>query len=187
TLFRSACAAGGVEFVELPIAYDGIAVVVNPKATWIDHITVDELETLWAPEAQGTITRWSQVRPGWPDREIHLFGAGVDSGTFDYFTEAIVGTAQSSRGDFTSSEDDNVLVEGLANDELALAFIPFAYYEGNAELLKLIPVDDGVAGNGDGPIAPGPESIRTGTYQPLARPVFIYVSTAAAERPEVQA
>ena len=121
-----ACAAGGVEFVELPIAYDGIAVVVNPKATWIDHITVDELRTLWAPEAQNTITRWSQVRPGWPDREIHLFGAGVDSGTFDYFTEAIVGTAQSSRGDFTSSEDDNVLVEGLANDELALAFIPFA-------------------------------------------------------------
>jgi phosphate transport system substrate-binding protein len=182
-----ACAKNGVEFIELPIAYDGIAIVVNPKATWINDITVPELKKLWAPEAQGTVTRWSQVREGYPDREIHLFGAGVDSGTFDYFTEAIAGKAKASRGDFTSSEDDNVLVQGLANDELALAFIPFAYYEENQASLKLIPVDDGVADNGAGPIAPGPESIRTGTYQPLARPVFIYVSTTAAARPEVQA
>ncbi len=182
-----ACARTGVEFIELPIAYDGIAIVVNPKATWIDHITVDELKTLWAPEAQETVTRWSHVRDGWPDREIHLFGAGVDSGTFDYFTEAIVGQARASRGDFTSSEDDNVLVQGLANDELALAFIPFAYYEENQNLLKLVPVDDGVADNGAGPIAPNPETIRVGTYQPLARPVFVYVSKAAAGRPDVQA
>lgn len=182
-----ACAASGVGFVELPIAYDGIAIVVNPKANWINDITVAELKTLWAPEAQGTVTRWSQVRAGWPDREIHLFGAGVDSGTFDYFTEAVTGKTKASRGDFTSSEDDNVLVQGLSSDELGLAFLPFAYYEENQASLKLIPVDDGAADNGAGPIAPGPESIRTGTYQPLARPVFIYVSTAAARRPEVQA
>jgi phosphate transport system substrate-binding protein len=182
-----ACAASGIGFIELPIAYDGIAIVVNPKASWIDHITVAELQKLWAPEAQGKVTRWSHVREGWPDREIHLFGAGVDSGTFDYFTEAVTGKVKASRGDFTSSEDDNVLVQGLASDELGLAFLPFAYYEENQASLKLISVDDGVADNGEGPVAPGPESIRTGTYQPLARPVFIYVSTAAAERPEVQA
>lgn len=181
-----ACKAAGVDFLELPIAYDGIAIVVNPKAEWIDHITVAELRTLWQPEAQDRVTRWRQVRDGWPDREIHLFGAGVDSGTYDYFTEAIVGKAAASRGDFTSSEDDNVLVQGLANDELALAFIPFAYYVENAERLKLVPVDDEKAENGAGPILPSLESIRTGTYQPLARPVFIYVSTTALARPEVQ-
>ncbi len=183
----AACAAAGVEFVELPIAYDGIAIVANPKASWIDHITVAELKTIWAPEAQGTVTRWSHVRPGWPDREIHLFGAGVDSGTYDYFTEAIVGTARASRGDFTSSEDDNVLVQGLSSDELALGFIPFAYYEGNSRLLKLVAVDDEKADNVDGPLLPDPETIRLGTYQPLARPVFIYVSTTAAARPELEA
>ncbi len=126
------------------------------------------------------------MRKGWPDREIHLFGAGVDSGTYDYFTEAINGKAKASRGDFTSSEDDNVLVQGISNDELALGFVPFAYYEGNTDKLKLVPVDDGKADNGDGPILPSPETIRTGTYQPLSRPVFIYVSRKAAERPEVQ-
>ena len=119
-------------------------------------------------------------------REIHLFGAGVDSGTFDYFTEAITGKAKASRGDFTSSEDDNVLVQGVSSDELALGFIPFAYYEENVDKLKLVPVDDGKADNGAGAIVPGPETIRTGTYQPLSRPVFIYVSRKAAERPEVQ-
>jgi phosphate transport system substrate-binding protein len=183
----AACRAAGVEFFELPVAYDGIAIVVHPAASWIDHITVAELETLWATDAQGRVTRWSQVRPGWPDREIHLFGAGVDSGTYDYFTEAITGKAKASRGDFTSSEDDNVLVQGISSDELALGFIPFAYYEGNHQRLKLVPVDDGQAANGDGPLAPSPQTIRDGTYQPLARPVFIYVSARAAERPEVRA
>ncbi|MCC7034154.1 MAG: PstS family phosphate ABC transporter substrate-binding protein [Acidobacteria bacterium] len=181
-----ACGKTGVEYVELPVAYDGIAIVVNPKASWIDDITVAELKALWAPEAQGTVTRWSQLRAGWPDREIHLFGAGVDSGTYDYFTEAITGKAKASRGDFTSSEDDNVLVQGVSSDELALGFLPFAYYEANQEKLKLIPVDDGDADNGAGPLLPSAESIRTGTYQPLSRPVFIYVSTKAAGRPEVQ-
>jgi phosphate transport system substrate-binding protein len=181
-----ACAAAGVEYIELPVAYDGIAIVANPRAAWISDITAAELRTLWAPEAQGKVTRWNQVRASWPDREIHLFGAGVDSGTFDYFTEAITGKTKASRGDFTSSEDDNVLVQGVSSDALALGFIPFAYYEENVDKLKLIPVDDGKADNGTGPVAPGPDSIRTGTYQPLSRPVFIYVSKNAAERPEVQ-
>ena len=181
-----ACKKTGVEYIELPIAYDGIAITVNPKATWADKITVAELKTIWAPDAQGKVTKWNQVRPGWPDREIHLFGAGVDSGTFDYFTEAINGKAKASRGDFTSSEDDNVLVQGISNDELALGFLPFAYYEENTSRLKLVPVDDDKAENGAGPIAPSPETIKTGTYQPLSRPVFIYVSKKAADRPEVQ-
>jgi phosphate transport system substrate-binding protein len=182
----AACQKSGVEYIELPIAYDGIAIAVNPKATWADKITTAEMKTLWAPDAQGKVTKWSQVRKGWPDREIHLFGAGVDSGTYDYFTEAINGKAKASRGDFTSSEDDNVLVQGISNDELALGFVPYAYYEGNHDKLKLVPVDDGKAENGEGAITATPETIRTGTYQPLSRPVFIYVSKKAAERPEVQ-
>ena len=152
-----------MEYVELPIAYDGIAIAVNPKANWADKITTAELKTLWAPDAQGKVTKWSQVRKGWPDREIHLFGAGVDSGTYDYFTEAINGKAKASRGDFTSSEDDNVLVQGIANDELALGFIPFAYFEGNHDKLKLVPVDDGKADNARANLAePGHD--WTGTY-----------------------
>ena len=176
-----ACKKAGIEYIELPIAYDGLAVVVNPKNTWTSAITVAELKKMWAPEAQGKITKWSQVRPGWPDREIHLFGAGVDSGTYDYFTEVINGKAKASRGDFTSSEDDNVLVQGIASDELALGFIPFAYFEGNHDKLKLVAVDDGK----DGGILPNPETIEKGTYKPLSRPVFIYLSKKASQRREV--
>ena len=182
----AACAKSGIAYIELPVAYDGIAITVNPKAAWADKITVAELKTLFEPAAQGQIKKWNQVRATWPDREIHLFGAGVDSGTYDYFTEAINGKAKASRGDFTSSEDDNVLVQGISNDELALGFLPFAYYEENTSRLKLVPVDDDKAENGAGPIAPSPETIKTGTYQPLSRPVFIYVSKKAADRPEVQ-
>jgi phosphate transport system substrate-binding protein len=181
----AACGQAGVAFIELPVAYDGLAVVVSPKATWIDHITTAELKTIWAPEAQDKIKRWSQVRAGWPDRELHLFGAGVDSGTYDYFTQAIVGKEGASRGDFTSSEDDNVLVQGIASDELALGFMPYAYYAENKAALKLVGVDDGKADNGAGPIQPSVDSVKGGTYQPLSRPVFIYVSTKALERPEV--
>jgi phosphate transport system substrate-binding protein len=182
----AACEQAGIQYIELPVAYDGIAIAVNPKNTWAASITAAELKTLWAPEAQGTVKTWNQVRKGWPTREVHLFGAGVDSGTYDYFTEAINGKAKASRGDFTSSEDDNVLVQGISNDELALGFLPFAYFEENAARLKLVPVDDGKSDNGDGAIAPSPETIRTGTYQPLSRPVFVYVSAKAAARPEVQ-
>ena len=182
-----ACAKNGVAFIELPIAYDGIAIVVNPKNTWVDHITPAELKALWGPEAQGKVTRWSQVRKGWPDREVHLFGAGVDSGTFDYFTEAIMGKAKASRGDFTSSEDDNVLVQGVGSDESALGYFGYTYFEENKDKLKLVPVDDGKDDNGKGPILPSPETVRNGPYQPLSRPLFIYVSHKTLERPEVQA
>ena len=181
----AACAKAGVAFVELPVAYDGLAVVTNPKATWIEHLTVAELKTIWAPEAQGKVMRWSQVRAGWPDRELHLFGAGVDSGTYDYFTQAVNGKEGASRGDFTSSEDDNVLVQGIANDELAIGFMPYAYYIENQAALKLVGVDDGKADNGAGPILPSIETVKVGTYQPLSRPVFIYVSTTALARPAV--
>ena len=178
-----ACKAGGVAYQEIRVAFDGIAVVVNPAASWITDITVQELRRLWAPDAQGKVTRWSHVRPSWPEREIHLYGAGVDSGTYDYFTEVITGKEGASRGDFTASEDDNVLVQGVAGDPLGLGFLPFAYYNENRERLKLVPVDNG---KGGGPVAPSFETIRTGTYSPLSRPLFIYVSEESRARPEVQ-
>jgi len=181
-----ACRKASVEYIELPVAYDGLAIVVNPKNTWASSITVDELKRLWSPEAQGKITRWNQVRSSWPDREIRLFGAGVDSGTYDYFTEATVGKEGASRGDFTSSEDDNVLVQGIANDELALGFLPLAYVEQNKAKLRIVPVDDAKADNGSGPIVPSEQTVRDGTYQPLSRPLFIYVARTSAERPEIQ-
>ena len=182
----AACQMAGVEYIELPVAYDGLAIVVNTKNTWASNITVAELKTLWGPDAQNKVTRWNQVRSSWPDREIRLFGAGVDSGTYDYFTEAINGKAKSSRGDFTSSEDDNVIVQGVSSDELALGFLPLAYVQANQERIKLVPVDDGKADNGAGAITPASQTVRDGTYQPLSRPLFIYVSRKAADRPEVQ-
>ena len=181
-----ACSKSGIAYSEVPIAYDGLVVVVHPSNTWVDHLTVDELRKIWAPESQGKITRWSQVRAGWPDRELHLFGAGVDSGTYDYFTEAINGKEGASRGDFTSSEDDNVLVQGVSTDELALGFFGIAYHEQNSSKVKAVPVDDGKADNGAGPITPSVETVKNGTYQPLSRPLFIYISHRSAERPEVQ-
>jgi phosphate transport system substrate-binding protein len=141
---------------------------------------------LWAPDAQGKVTRWNQVRPSWPNQEIHLYGAGVDSGTFDYFTEVINGKAKVSRGDYTSSEDDNVLVQGVAGDQNALGYMGLAYYEENKDKLKLVPVDDENPANGEGPILPSSETVRNGTYRPLSRPIFIYVNASAISRPEVQ-
>jgi len=180
------CRTAKVEFIELPVAYDGLVVVVNPKNTWVDHLTTDELKRLWAPDAQGKVTRWSQIRTGWPDREVHLFGPGVDSGTYDYFTEAVVGKEGASRGDYTSSEDDNVLVQGISGDELALGFFGIAYYENNQGRLKAVPIDDGRDDNGKGPITASAESVKDATYQPLSRPLFLYVSAQAAKRPEVR-
>ncbi|HVV85248.1 MAG TPA: PstS family phosphate ABC transporter substrate-binding protein [Kofleriaceae bacterium] len=180
------CERHGVRWLELPVAYDGIAVVVNRKDTWVDHLTVDELRRIWQPEAQGTITRWSQVRDGFPDRPLRLFGAGVDSGTYDYFTAAVVGKEHSSRGDYTQSEDDNTLVTGVAADEDALGFFGLAYFVENQDKLKLVPIDDGRDDDGTGPIAPSAASVTDGSYQPLARPIFIYASVAALERPEVE-
>jgi phosphate transport system substrate-binding protein len=181
-----ACAKGGVTYIELPVAYDGLAVIVHPKNTWAQSMTVAELKKVWEPAAEGKIMRWSQVRAGWPDRELHLFGPGVDSGTFDYFTEAINGKEKASRGDYTSSEDDNVLVQGIAGDEGALGYFGLAYYEENKGRLKLVPIDDGKDDNGKGPITPSVETVKNGTYRPLSRPLFIYVSQKALSRPEVK-
>ncbi|MBZ0270484.1 PstS family phosphate ABC transporter substrate-binding protein [bacterium] len=183
-----ACAAKGVEYVELPVAYDGLAVVVHPENDWIASMTVADLKKIWEPEAQGKIMKWSDVRKEWPNEELHLFGAGVDSGTYDYFTEAIVGKEHASRGDFTASEDDNVLVQGVSTDKFALGFFGFAYYAENAAKLKLVPIDDGNPENGNEPVAPSMETVGNGTYQPLSRPIFIYASKEAANtRPEVDA
>jgi phosphate transport system substrate-binding protein len=182
-----ACKAKGIETIELPVAYDGLAVVVNPQNTWASSLTVAELKKLWEPEAQGKITKWSQLRKGFPDKEIHLFGPGVDSGTYDYFTKAVVGEEHKSRGDFTSSEDDNVLVQGVSRDANALGFFGLAYFEENKEALKLVPVDDENDANGKGPIVPSAQTVRDSSYQPLSRPIFVYVSKAAAGRPEVAA
>ncbi len=180
-----ACGAAGVSYIEIPVAYDGLTVVVHPKNTWATSMTVAELKRLWAPEAQGKVMRWNQIRSSWPDKEVHLFGAGSDSGTFDYFTEVINGKARSSRGDYTSSEDDNILVQGVSSDEFALGYMGLAYYEQNKTKIKAVAVDDENPANGAGPITPAFESVRTGTYRPLSRPLFIYVTTAALERPEV--
>jgi phosphate transport system substrate-binding protein len=179
------CAQNGIEYVELPVAYDGLAIVVHPDNTWVESITVAELKRIWEPAAQGRITRWSQVRRGWPNEELHLFGAGVDSGTYDYFTEAVVGEEHASRGDYTSSEDDNVIVQGVATDRLALGFFGYAYYAENRDRLKLVPVDDEKPDNGAGPIAPSLETVGNNTYQPLSRPIFIYIAARSLDRPEV--
>ncbi len=181
------CKKNNIEYIELPVAYDGIAIVVNAKNAFAQQITVAELKALWRPEAQSKILKWSQVRTGWPDSEIHLLGPGVDSGTYDYFTKAIVGQEHSSRGDYTSSTDPNVLVQGISRDPLALGFFGLAYYEANKSALKLLPVDDGKPGNGPGPIAPSQKTVGDGTYQPLSRPIFIYVSNSATQRPDVRA
>ncbi|MDZ4846458.1 MAG: PstS family phosphate ABC transporter substrate-binding protein [Chitinophagales bacterium] len=175
------CKANNVTFLELSVAYDGLAVVVNPQNDWTTSITVAELKKIWEPEAQGVIKKWNQIRPEWPDAEIHLFGPGVASGTFDYFTEAIVGESGKSRGDFTASEDDNVLVQGIEGDKYGLGFFGVAYFEENKDKLKLVGVD-----NGSGAILPTLETVRNGTYKPLARPLFIYVNGASEARPEVK-
>jgi phosphate transport system substrate-binding protein len=180
------CGAKKIEYIELPVAYDGLAVMVNPKNNWVDSMTVKELKMIWEPAAQGKILKWNQVRPSWPDRPIRLYGPGTDSGTFDYFTEAINGKEKASRSDFTASEDDNILVQGIASDLGALGYFGVAYYENNKDKLKLVAVDDEKDGNGKGPQRPTYENVVKGTYQPLARPIFIYVNAKAAERPEVQ-
>jgi phosphate transport system substrate-binding protein len=177
----AACKGTGVEYIELPVAFDALTVIVNPKNNWSPSMTVAELKKIWEPAAQGKITNWNQVRSSWPNAPLKLFGAGADSGTFDYFTEAITGKAKSSRGDFTASEDDNVLVQGVANDVNALGFFGFAYYAENTKRLKAVAVDDG-----KGPVAPSEKTVLDGSYQPLSRPIYIYVSKKALAKPEVR-
>ena len=176
-------AENGVEYIELPICFDALTIVVHPDNDWVDSITVSDLKEIWEPAAQDVITRWNQIRPEWPDAEIALFGAGSDSGTFDYFTEAVVGKAKASRGDYTISEDDNVLVQGIAGNRLALGYLPYAYYAPNADKIKALAVD-GERG-GVGPVLPSLENVLAGRYNPLSRPLFIYVSKKSAERPAV--
>ncbi len=176
-----ACRAGGIQYYELPVAFDALTVAVSPQATWIDSVTVAELKQMWEPSAQGRVTKWKQIRSAWPDQPLKLFGAGSDSGTFDYFTEAVVGKAKASRGDYTASEDDNTLVQGIANDKHALGYIPYAYFEPNKKRLKAISVD-----GGHGPVLPSRETVENGNYQPLSRPMFIYVNTKSAAKPEVK-
>ncbi len=176
------CAGAGIEYVEFEVAFDGLSVVVNPAIDFVDCLTVEELSTIWAPAAQNTVTNWNQVRDGFPDHPLTLYGPGTDSGTFDYFTAEIVGEEGASRGDYTASEDDNTLVQGVAGDENALGYFGFAYYEQNQDQLKVLGVD-----SGSGCVAPGRDTILHGSYAPLSRPLFVYVTTEALARPEVTA
>jgi phosphate transport system substrate-binding protein len=178
-----ACKEAGIQYIELPVAYDALTVVVNPQNDWLTSITVDELKSMWAPEAQGVVMKWNQVNPAWPNASLKLFGPGADSGTFDYFTEAVVGKSKSSRGDFTASEDDNVLVQGVARDKNALGYFGYAYYAENSKKLKAVPI---VEKAGKPAVAPSFDSVKNGTYQPLSRPIFIYVNAKSMERPEVR-
>jgi phosphate transport system substrate-binding protein len=177
-----ACKAAGIKYIELPVAYDALTVAVNPKATWVDQITVAELKKMWEPAAQGSVTKWSQVNSKWPNQPLKLFGPGSDSGTFDYFTEAVNGKAKSSRGDFTASEDDNVLVQGVSQDVNALAYFGYAYYSANAGKMKALKVVNS-AGQ---PVGPSEAAVLDGTYNPMSRPLFIYVNADSLKKQEVK-
>jgi phosphate transport system substrate-binding protein len=178
-----ACAEAGIKYVELPVAYDALTVVINPKNTWIKELKVEELKTMWEPGAQAKITTWNQVNPAWPNAPLKLFGPGADSGTFDYFTDAINGKEKASRGDFTASEDDNVLVQGVSRDVNAIGYFGLAYYTENKDKLKAVPI---VNKGTTKAVSPSLETVMDGTYQPLARPIFIYVAEKAMARPEVR-
>jgi phosphate transport system substrate-binding protein len=177
----AACAKAGIEFIELPVAIDGLTVMVNPQNNFVQCLTVAQLKSIWEPAAEGKITRWNQVRPEWPAEIIRLYGPGTDSGTFDYFTESVNGKAQASRGDFTASEDDNVLVQGIAGDRYSLGYFGYAYYVENTARLKAVAIDGGA-----GCVAPTERTIFDGSYKPLSRPLFIYVRKEAAAQPHVR-
>lgn len=176
---HSAAAAGAIEYIEIPVAYDGLSIVVNPRNTWASSLTMDEVKKIWT---DGSVVKtWKDVRPDWPDKPIKIFSPGTDSGTFDYFKEVVVGSKGSIRGDMSVSEDDNVLVKGVAGDEYAIGFFGCAYYFENKASLKVVPIDAG-----KGAIEPTHDTIEKGTYAPFSRPLFIYVSKKSVERPEVK-
>jgi phosphate transport system substrate-binding protein len=178
--------ANGIEYIELPVCFDALTVAVHPENTWVDHLTVAELKKMWEPAAQGKVMTWNQIRPEWPKEPLVLFGAGSDSGTFDYFTEAICGKAKASRGDYTGSEDDNVLVQGLAGNKFALGYLPYAYYAPHKDRLKAVPIVWDKNSTSD-PVLPSMENVLKGIYNPLSRPLFIYVSKKSIEtKPEVK-
>ena len=180
-----ACKEGGIEYIELPICFDALTVAVNQKNDWLTSITVEELKKIWEPDAQGKITHWNQVRPEWPAEKLVLFGAGSDSGTFDYFTEAICGKAKASRGDFTASEDDNVLVRGIEGNKYSLGYIPYAYYEPHKDRMKALAIEWS-KNSVKTPVMPSTENVLKSIYNPLSRPLFIYVNKKSADRPEVK-
>lgn len=175
------CQQGNIEYIEVPIAFDGLSVVVNPENDFVNCLTIDELKKMWQPEAQGKISSWKQIRPEFPDVEMRLYGPGTDSGTYDYFTKGTVGKEGSSRGDYTASEDDNVIVQGVASDKGGLGFFGYAYYEENKDNLKLVEID-----GGKGCVAPSFATIADGSYSPLSRPEFFYVKKSVADRPDVK-
>ncbi|OGA09452.1 MAG: protein sphX [Betaproteobacteria bacterium RIFCSPHIGHO2_12_FULL_69_13] len=178
-----ACAEAGIRYVELPVAFDALTVVIHPKNSWVKEFKVEELKKMWEPGAQGKVTTWNQVNPAWPKAPLKLFGPGADSGTFDYFTDAINGKEKASRGDFTASEDDNVLVQGVSRDVNAVGYFGMAYYVENKDKLKAVPIVSKGSSKG---VLPSLETVMDGSYQPLARPIFIYVSEKAMGRPEVK-
>jgi phosphate transport system substrate-binding protein len=175
---------GGVEYLELPIAYDALTVVVNSKNDWVDTIKVSELKKIWEPEAQGKIKKWNQIRSEWPDKEIKLYGAGSDSGTFDYFTEAVNGKSKASRGDYTASEDDNVLVQGVEGDKYAMGYMGYSYYAAHQKRLKALGIEWDAKNKPSS--KPSEETVLAGTYNPLSRPLFIYVNVKSLAKPEVK-
>ncbi len=176
------CEKAGVEFTELQIANDALTVVVNPENDWATCLTVDQLKTMWEPKAENKVNNWNQVDPSFPDEPLVLFGAGTDSGTFDYFTDEIVGEEGASRSDFQATEDDNTTVEGVSGENGGLGYFGFSYYEQNQDRLKAVEID-----GGDGCVAPSSETAQSGEYKPLARPLFIYVKNESLRRPEVEA
>jgi phosphate transport system substrate-binding protein len=178
---REVCRHNSIAYHELPVAYDAMTIVVSLQNSWADFVTLEELKRIWEPSAQQVVTRWNHIRPEWPDAPLKLFGAGSDSGTFDYFTEAVVGKAKASRGDYTASEDDNTLIQGIARDKHAIGYVPFGYYEGSQHKIRALAVDAGA-----GPRVPSRETVENGTYHPLSRPLLVYVNEKSAARPEVK-
>jgi phosphate transport system substrate-binding protein len=184
---QTACEAGGVTFIELPVAHDALTVIVHANNVWAASLTVSELRTLWEPAAEKRITRWNQVRPDWPDEEIALFGPGPESGTFDYFTDVVMGTADASRKDYTASADDQVIVDGVAGNPQGLGYLGYSYFDRNRARVRAVAIDDGNDSIGRGPIEPSPQAVGRGIYRPFARPLFVYVNTERLRRPEVKA
>ena len=174
------CADAGIEYIEIPVANDGLTVIANKDNTWAQCMTVDELHTMWAPESEDVVTRWNQVRPDWPDDKMEMYAPGVDSGTFDYFTETINGEGGASRGDFTASEDDNLIIQGVSGGKNGVGYLGYSYYIENAEKLNAVAID-----GGSGCVVPTDEVINNGTYAPLSRPLFIYVRADAADNPHI--
>lgn len=174
------CAERGLEYIEIPVAIDGLTVIANKENDWAQCVTIEELDRMWGPEAEGTVTKWSQVREGWPDDEMDMYAPGVDSGTFDYFTDTVSGDSGASRGDFTASEDDNLIIQGVSGGKNGVGYLGYAYYVENADKLKAVEID-----GGSGCVSPTDAHINQGTYAPLSRPLFIYVRKDAAQTPHI--